>query len=98
MYREKTNNKQTNKIYLHKNNHKFTILFINFRIQLDEKITSADRNREKHQAEIKNKQKQREMRAARARERARKLEEAEGEELNFDVEKDETFNADDGRS
>lgn len=68
-----------------------------FIFQIDDKITSADRNREKRQAEIKAKQKQRELRAQRARERAKRLEDAEGEELNFDMEKDDTFNNEDGR-
>ena len=68
-----------------------------FIFQIDDKISSADKNREKRQAEIKAKQKQRELRAQRARERAKRLEDAEGEELNFDMEKDDTFNNEDGR-
>ncbi|XP_072031103.1 uncharacterized protein [Amphiura filiformis] len=63
--------------------------------KLDDKISSADRNREKRQAEIKAKQKQRELRAQRAREKIKRLDDVEGEEMNFDMENDDTFNAED---
>ena len=42
------------------------------------------------------KQKKRELRAKQARDRARRLKEEENAESQFDVEKDENFNADDG--
>ncbi|XP_038072795.1 uncharacterized protein LOC119741161 [Patiria miniata] len=63
--------------------------------RLEEKNHSAEKNRAKHQAEMQAKQKMRELRAAQAREKARRLNEAIEDEANFDVEKDETFNADD---
>ena len=64
--------------------------------QLEEKIDSASKNRAKAQADVIAKQKKRELRAKQAKERARRMREEENEENHFDVEKDETFNADDG--
>ncbi|XP_022104817.1 eukaryotic translation initiation factor 4 gamma-like [Acanthaster planci] len=63
--------------------------------KLEEKNHSAEKNRARHQAEIQAKQRMRELRAAQAREKARRLNEAVEDEAHFDVEKDETFNADD---
>lgn len=60
--------------------------------KLDEKIDSASKNRERHQAEVLRKQKIRETKARQAKERRLR---ASIEDEGYDVEKDETFNADD---
>ncbi|XP_001189437.1 vicilin-like seed storage protein At2g18540 [Strongylocentrotus purpuratus] len=65
------------------------------REKLEEKIDSASKNRSKAQADVVAKQKKRELRAKQAKERARRMREEENEENHFDVEKDETFNAED---
>ncbi|XP_013409115.1 trichohyalin [Lingula anatina] len=66
--------------------------------QMEEQQKSAGKNREVRQQEIIEKQKRREERARKARERALKLQQMNTEELDFDVEKDEAFNADDNDS
>ncbi|XP_071482800.1 uncharacterized protein [Diadema antillarum] len=63
--------------------------------KLEEKIDSASKNRAKAQADVIAKQKKRELRAKQAKERLRRMKEEEEEDCNFDMEKDENFNADD---
>ncbi|XP_054758467.2 uncharacterized protein LOC129264590 [Lytechinus pictus] len=65
------------------------------RTKLEEKIDSASKIRSKAQSDVIAKQKKRELRAKQAKERARRMREEENEENHFDVEKDETFNAED---
>ena len=65
--------------------------------QLEEKNHSAEKNKARHNAEIQAKQKMRELKAAQAREKAKRLNQMNDSEVSYEVEKDETFNADDGQ-
>ncbi|CAH1792289.1 unnamed protein product [Owenia fusiformis] len=64
-------------------------------IEVEGKLKSAGKNREQRHAEIIEKQKRREERAKRARERVQKLKEADTQDLEYEVEKDDGFNKDD---
>ncbi|KAK2185077.1 hypothetical protein NP493_246g01069 [Ridgeia piscesae] len=61
--------------------------------ELDEKLRITERNREAKLKEIEEKKQLREERAERNRARARRLQEV-GTQLDFEIEKDETFNED----
>ncbi|XP_070578523.1 arginine and glutamate-rich protein 1-like [Ptychodera flava] len=63
--------------------------------QISDKLDSANRQRQKAQNERIAKQKLREERARQARERAKRLDQAHNDELNYEVERDDTFNASD---
>ena len=62
------------------------------------KITSAEKNKARHNAEIQAKQRMRELKAAQAREKARRLNQTNDDEMSCEMENDETFNADDGKN
>ncbi|XP_071785677.1 uncharacterized protein [Asterias amurensis] len=66
--------------------------------RLEDKITSAEKNRARQSAELQAKQRIRELKASQAREKAKRLNQNLEDDVNFDVEKDETFNADDADS
>ncbi|KAI8505432.1 hypothetical protein Bbelb_166210 [Branchiostoma belcheri] len=62
---------------------------------IDRTLSSAERKRCQKQAEIVAKQRLREERAKRAREKAQRLSSMEDSDLNYEMENDENFNADD---
>ncbi|XP_019642845.1 PREDICTED: uncharacterized protein LOC109484074 [Branchiostoma belcheri] len=63
--------------------------------EIDRTLSSAERKRCQKQAEIVAKQRLREERAKRAREKAQRLSSMEDSDLNYEMENDENFNADD---
>ncbi|XP_002734811.1 uncharacterized protein LOC100378369 [Saccoglossus kowalevskii] len=63
--------------------------------QISEKMEIAEKQRARAQHEKIAKQKLREEKARQARERAKRIKQLNNEELNFDLEKDDTFNAND---
>ena len=64
-------------------------------LQLEEKLSASERKREKTQAEIIAKQRRREEKAKRVRNKAKQIQDGD-DVVGFDVDRDETYNADEG--
>ena len=69
-------------------------MFISY-AQIENKLQSAEMKREAKQRQMEERKKIREERARRARERAKKIKQ-DDDGMDFELEKDEAFNADDG--
>lgn len=64
-------------------------------LQLEEKLSASERKREKTHAEIIAKQRRREENAKRVRNKAKRIQDGD-DVVGFDVDHDETYNADEG--
>lgn len=71
------------------------VYFFDESLQLEGKLSASDRKREKAQAEIIAKQRRREEKAKRVRNKAKQIQEGD-DVVDFAVDRDETYNADEG--
>ena len=63
-------------------------------LQLENKLHAAEDVRLQKQVELQEKKRVREERARKAREKAKRMKQEGGEELDYEIEKDDAFNAD----